>query len=237
MRRARRGDALPPINALVALYNALSLRFLVPVGGDDLDLVSGGLHLRAAKGDEPFKPLGAEEEEPPEAGEIVYADDAKVLCRRWSWRGGEPSKISAATTNAVLNVHGLAPATLDEVTRATETLATLVRQVCGGARPGTCWTRTARSCRPRSPSDNSSEHNEAEGRSTRPSLRGSCQGRRVTPEPGIACATTVAVSLPCGSASQLPISAEERDERGGEDDGVHVRGPPDDGVRTRRGGW
>jgi DNA/RNA-binding domain of Phe-tRNA-synthetase-like protein len=137
VRRARRGDALPPINALVATYNAVSLRFLLPVGGDDLDLVSGGLHLRAAKGDESFKPLGApldaESEEPPEAGEIVYADGAKVLCRRWSWRGGEPSKISPATTNAVLNVHGLPPATLDEVTRATETLATLVRQVCGGS--------------------------------------------------------------------------------------------------------
>ena len=136
VRRARRGDALPPINAMVAVYNALSLRFLVPVGGDDLDLVSGGLHLRVATGDEPFKPLGAEEDDPPEAGEIIYADDAKVLCRRWSWRGGESTKISPATTNAVLNVHGLAPATLDEVTRATETLATLVRQVCGG---GSTW--------------------------------------------------------------------------------------------------
>jgi lysyl-tRNA synthetase class 2 len=136
IRRARRGDALPPINALVAVYNAVSLRFLVPVGGDDLDLVSGGLHLRAAKGDEPFQPLGAEDEDPPEAGEIVYADDAKVLCRRWSWRGGERSKISAATTNAVLNVHGLAPSTPDEVNRATETLANLVKQVCGG---GSTW--------------------------------------------------------------------------------------------------
>ena len=132
VRRARRGDALPPINALVAVYNALSLRFLVPVGGDDLDLVSGGLHLRLAKGDESFIPLGGEGDDPPEVGEVVYADDAKVLCRRWSWRGAEPSKISPATTNAVLNVHGLPPATLDEVTRATETLATLVRQVCGG---------------------------------------------------------------------------------------------------------
>ena len=136
VRRARRGDALPPINALVAVYNAVSLRFLVPVGGDDLDLVSGGLHLRAAKGDETFRPLGAEEDDPPEAGEIIYVDDAKVLCRRWSWRGGEPSKISAATTNAVLNVHGLAPSTVEEITRATETLATLVREVCGG---GSTW--------------------------------------------------------------------------------------------------
>src|SRR5438067_1067078 len=133
VRRARRGDALPPINGLVAVYNALSLRFLVPVGGDDLDLVSGGLHLRLAKGDELFIPLGAEAEDPPEAGEVIYADDAKVLCRRWSWRGGERSKISPATTNAVLNVHGLAPTSLDEVTRATETLAHLVKQVCGGS--------------------------------------------------------------------------------------------------------
>src|SRR6185369_13548333 len=34
VRRARRGDALPPINAIVAIYNAVSLRFLLPVGGD-----------------------------------------------------------------------------------------------------------------------------------------------------------------------------------------------------------
>jgi DNA/RNA-binding domain of Phe-tRNA-synthetase-like protein len=132
-RRARRGDALPPISPLVALYNALSLRFLVPVGGDDLDLVSGGLHLRLARGDESFVPLGAEEPDPPEPGEVIYADDAKVLCRRWSWRQGEASKISAATTQAVLNVHGLPPATRDEVARATETLAELVGRVCGGS--------------------------------------------------------------------------------------------------------
>jgi len=132
VRRVRRGDPLPPISPLVAVYNAVSLRFLLPVGGDDLDLVSGGLHLRLADGDERFVPLGAEATDPPERGEVVYADDAKVLCRRWSWRQGEESRISAATTNAVLNVHGLPPATRDDVARATETLAGLVRRVCGG---------------------------------------------------------------------------------------------------------
>ena len=131
-RRARRGDALPPVSPLVAVYNAVSLRFVLPVGGDDLDLVSGDLHLRLARGDEAFRPLGAEADEPPEPGEVVYADDAKVLCRRWSWRQGEASKISAATTRAVLNVHGLPPAERDEVARATETLAGLVGRVCGG---------------------------------------------------------------------------------------------------------
>ena len=131
-RRARRGDALPTVNPLVAVYNAVSLRFLLPVGGDDLDLASGDLHLRLARGDEPFRPLGSETDDPPEPGEVIYADDAKVLCRRWTWRGAEDSKISPATTRAVLNVHGLPPAERDEVARATETLAGLVSRVCGG---------------------------------------------------------------------------------------------------------
>ena len=88
---------------------------------ENIELVASGIADACA----PFAPF-----------EIIYVDDAKVLCRRWSWRGGEPSKISPATTNAVLNVHGLAPATLEEITRATETLATLVREVCGG---GSTW--------------------------------------------------------------------------------------------------
>lgn len=130
-RRARRGDDLPPISSLVAVYNAVSLRFLLPVGGDDLDLVSGDLHLRPAAGDEPFRAIGSDVDDRPEPGEVIYADDAKVLCRRWTWRGAEDSKISTVTTRAVLNVHGLPPAERDEVARATETLAELVRRVCG----------------------------------------------------------------------------------------------------------
>jgi DNA/RNA-binding domain of Phe-tRNA-synthetase-like protein len=53
-RRARRGDQLPYINTLVALFNYFSLRHMVPSGGDDLTSVDGDLRLTLAKGDEPF---------------------------------------------------------------------------------------------------------------------------------------------------------------------------------------
>ncbi len=59
-RRARRGDQLPYIYTLVALFNYFSLKHIVPSGGDDLDSVDGDLCLTLAKGDEPFTPLNSD---------------------------------------------------------------------------------------------------------------------------------------------------------------------------------
>lgn len=132
VRRARRGDELPPINLLVGLYNAVSLMYLLPVGGDDLERVEGGLQLRPATGREVYHELGSGTLDPPEAGEIIYADDAKVLCRRWCWRQGDQSKITPASRRVVLNVHGLPPATRAEVEAAVQELCELVRRHCGG---------------------------------------------------------------------------------------------------------
>lgn len=132
VRRARRGDELPAVNLLVGLYNAVSLRYLLPIGGDDLGCVEGGLHLRLAQGGEPYRELGTGISDPPLPGEVIYADDHKVLCRRWCWRQGDESKITAASRSVVLNVHGLPPAPRAEVEAATRELAELVPRLCGG---------------------------------------------------------------------------------------------------------
>ena len=81
-RRARRGDQLPYINTLVALFNYFSIKHMVPSGGDDLNSAEGDLRLTLAKGDEPFTPLGSEAVEQPPAGEVIYFDNSKVMCRR-----------------------------------------------------------------------------------------------------------------------------------------------------------
>jgi DNA/RNA-binding domain of Phe-tRNA-synthetase-like protein len=44
----------PRINALVDRYNAVSMRWAVPVGGEDLDHVAGRVRLVFASGEEPF---------------------------------------------------------------------------------------------------------------------------------------------------------------------------------------
>jgi len=131
-RRARRGDQLPYINTLVALFNYFSLKHMVPSGGDDLDSVDGDLRLTLAKGDEPFTPLNSDTIEYPPPGEVIYVDNSKVMCRRWNWRQGDQTKLSPDTTDVAINVDCLPPVSKDKAKAITGELADLVKEFCGG---------------------------------------------------------------------------------------------------------
>jgi DNA/RNA-binding domain of Phe-tRNA-synthetase-like protein len=78
-----KGDRLPRINALVDTYNAVSLKYAIPVGGEDLDQLVGDLRLVRA-----------------EDGEVVWRDDVGVTCRRWNWRQEPRTRLTEATRNA-----------------------------------------------------------------------------------------------------------------------------------------
>jgi lysyl-tRNA synthetase class 2 len=131
-RRARKGDQLPYINTLVALFNYFSLKHMVPSGGDDLDRVEGNLCLALAKGNEPFTPLGAAAIEYPAPGEVIYVDDRKVMCRCWNWRQGDQTKLGPETRDVAMNVDCLPPVLRGEAEAITRELAELVRHFCGG---------------------------------------------------------------------------------------------------------
>lgn len=132
-RMVIKGAGLPRINPIVDIYNAVSLKHMLPVGGDDLAGVSGGVELRFARGDEEFLPLHAESPEVVKPGEVVYADDRQVLCRRWNWRESEATKMSPQTRDCLLVVEGLPPVTADEVGEAARELAGLIELRCGGS--------------------------------------------------------------------------------------------------------
>jgi DNA/RNA-binding domain of Phe-tRNA-synthetase-like protein len=134
VRRVLKGAAVPAINPLVDLYNTISLRHLVPVGGEDLDRVEGDIRLTFATGDEPpVRLLGEPEPRPPKPGEVIYTDDLGILCRRWNWKEAERTKLTAATRHAFLVIEGLPPVGPELVERATRELADLVRTSCGGS--------------------------------------------------------------------------------------------------------
>lgn len=134
VRRVLKGAPVPAINPLVDLYNTISLRHLVPVGGEDLDRIEGDIRLAFATGDEPpVRLLGEPEPRPPKPGEVIYADDLGILCRRWNWKEAERTKLTAATRHAFLVIEGLPPVGPELVLRAARELAEMVRSISGGA--------------------------------------------------------------------------------------------------------
>jgi DNA/RNA-binding domain of Phe-tRNA-synthetase-like protein len=121
------------INPLVDLYNAVSLRHMLPCGGEDLAAVRGDMRLTLAAGGESFVPLGSAEESPPLPGEVVYADDAGIICRAWNWREAERTKLTPETTRAVLVIEALPPRTAGDLLAACGDLAESVSNHLGAS--------------------------------------------------------------------------------------------------------
>lgn len=126
------GIELRHINKIVDIYNYISIKHMIPVGGDDIDKVDGDITLKFALGNEPFTKLNSQEIENPKEGEIVYTDSKEVLCRRWNWRECDKSKMTEDTKNVTLAVEGLPPVTNEEVKTILKELSDLVQNFCGG---------------------------------------------------------------------------------------------------------
>ncbi|WP_327685436.1 B3/B4 domain-containing protein [Streptomyces sp. NBC_00467] len=135
-KRALADGGLPRINVLVDLYNAISVAHLIPVGGEDLDRIRGGMHLVRATGSEPFVTVGGGEEtvEHPDAGEVVWRDDEGVTCRRWNWRQGPRTRLTEESVNAIFLLESLAPMTAGELEAAGHELAESLEKLSPGAR-------------------------------------------------------------------------------------------------------
>ena len=132
-RRVLNGATIGHINNLVSLYNTISLRNILPVGGEDLDKIVGNVQLTRAGNDEPAVfLLGEKEARAPRAGEIIYKDEAGAICRRWNWKEADRTKLTRDTQNAFLVIEALPPVPRATVEAAIRELADLVKQYCGG---------------------------------------------------------------------------------------------------------
>ncbi len=131
-RSALKGDGVRSINKIVDIYNYISLKHMVPAGGDDLDKVEGDIVLKFASGSESFQELNSAETKSPKQGEVVYCDDREVLCRRWNWRECDKSKMTQETKNVCLVVEGLPPFSGEEIESIAAELGELVKKHCGG---------------------------------------------------------------------------------------------------------
>lgn len=122
LRRAQAG--LPRVNRLTDIYNAVSVSHQVPLGGEDLTAYAGSPRLVRATGAEVFDTSANGETviEHPEVGEVVWADDAGVTCRRWNWRQCRRTQLTEQTTSALFILDALSPMTDAQLAAARDEL-------------------------------------------------------------------------------------------------------------------
>ena len=127
----RAGGGLPRVNRLTDTYNAISVKYELPVGGEDLTRYMGSPRLMRATGQEPFETTSSGETitEHPDAGEVVWCDEEGVTCRRWNWRQTPRTALTEHTTTALFILDALAPMTNDELQAAADELVAALGEV------------------------------------------------------------------------------------------------------------
>jgi DNA/RNA-binding domain of Phe-tRNA-synthetase-like protein len=135
IKRVLAGKELPSINALVDAYNAASIKYVVPIGGEDRDRLTSDLHLRFMSGTETFDTVNGGQPVVEEAapGEVAWADAGGVTCRRWNWRQCRRTALTTDTVNAYFVLDRLAPYPEDRLEAAATELESRIRIICPSA--------------------------------------------------------------------------------------------------------
>jgi len=127
LRRTEGG--LPRVNRLTDIYNAMSVKYQIPFGSEDLDKYVGAPVLVRATGKEAFETTAAGEKitENPPVGEAVWCDDEGITCRRWNWRQCSRTGISDATTRVLFILDALEPCSDENLEAAAEELTQVLK--------------------------------------------------------------------------------------------------------------
>ncbi|MFH1442998.1 MAG: phenylalanine--tRNA ligase beta subunit-related protein [Candidatus Micrarchaeota archaeon] len=132
IRRVLKGGEIPHINKLVDIYNLMSIKHVIPMGGEDLDKVQGDVRLKFSDGNESFLAIGSQVRSNPKKGEVIYADDKEVICSKWNWRESDNIKFTEKTSRALLAFEGLPPFTEEKMRSISSEFAGLIGKYCGG---------------------------------------------------------------------------------------------------------
>lgn len=127
---------LPRVDRITDAYNAVSVAHLLPIGGEDHAAYAGAVRLVRARGDEPFETTkdGDAVIEHPDAGEVVWRDEAGVTCRRWNWRQCTRTRITKGTVNALFILDGLSELGVSGLQDAAQDLVGSLTLLCPSAR-------------------------------------------------------------------------------------------------------
>ena len=134
-KRVLKDGSLPSLDPVVDIYNAVSIRYAIPVGGENLAAYSGAPRLTLADGSEPFDTFkeGEPVVEYPDAGEVIWRDDLGVTCRRWNWRQGVRTRLDSQAQSMWFILESLPSMPLAALEEAGEELVNNLQRLMPGA--------------------------------------------------------------------------------------------------------
>ncbi|MBD3363149.1 tyrosine--tRNA ligase [Candidatus Dojkabacteria bacterium] len=134
LKRAISSGEIPNISPLVNVYNFISLKYTLPIGGHDIDKVKEVV-VGQTTGNETFLPMNTEEIEEVPKNEYAYLDkkNQKVLTRNLVWRQADTDKITKETTNVFIPIDDI-PGNFgyEEIEKIAMELATIICEELGG---------------------------------------------------------------------------------------------------------
>lgn len=136
LKRILKDNPVSSIAPSVDVSNAISLKYALPIGVENLDAIQGNLRVAITQGGDPFLPIGSDEQEPTLPGELAYLDDAGAVCRCWNWRDGQRTQVDDTTPHCIFAMENLDPARSADLHAAIDELQTLVEEILGAT---TCY--------------------------------------------------------------------------------------------------
>ena len=131
-KRVLEGGQIPDINPLVNLYNAVSIKYLTPFGGEDLSTLYGDFVLKFSPGGEQWIGIGAKKSRPTFKGDLVWGDDLDISTKSLNWRQCERTKLTSESQNGYFIMDGFTDINRDNISAAAKEFIELAVKWCGG---------------------------------------------------------------------------------------------------------
>ena len=129
IRRILAGNPLPCINTLVDVYNLASIMSKIALATFDSDKLAGNLLMRFAEEGEEFYGIGMEKPLVLRGGEIVIADNEKLVAV-YPYRDADNTKVTEKTENVTIVVCGVPGISKETLESASEIARKYINCFC-----------------------------------------------------------------------------------------------------------
>lgn len=131
LKRVVTGKEIWNICNVVDLYNCCSVLSLLPMGGYDLDKITGDIVVRYAKEGELFQGLGEREKVEVKTNHVIYGDDKRVLCWLWNHKDSIETGISESSKNLVFFIDSARKLEAERIPQALRQLTENLEKIQG----------------------------------------------------------------------------------------------------------